>query len=267
MTAITVTSAPARVANPAIRPIPLSRVTAVELRKMFDTRSGFWLMTSIAVTALLATGAVILFAPDDQVTYSSFAGAIGFPMSVVLPIIAVLAVTSEWSQRSGLTTFTLIPHRGQVVLAKAVATIAVAVASMVLAMAIGVLGNLLGSALSGVPTTWDMSVPDLLDIVLGNVLGLLIGFALGLLVRNSPGAIVGYFVFSFVLPTLAALLADNAHWFHDLQPWVDFKYAQNSLFDGGLGGSEWAHLAVTSVIWLVVPLAVGTRLVLRSEVK
>ena len=37
----------------------------VELRKMFDTRSGFWLMASIAITAVLATGAVDLWAPDS----------------------------------------------------------------------------------------------------------------------------------------------------------------------------------------------------------
>ena len=46
--------------------IPLSRLIAVELRKMFDTRSGFWLMASIVITAVLATGAVILFAPDER---------------------------------------------------------------------------------------------------------------------------------------------------------------------------------------------------------
>ena len=33
---------------------------------MFDTRSGFWLMASIGILAVLATGAVVLFAPDDE---------------------------------------------------------------------------------------------------------------------------------------------------------------------------------------------------------
>ena len=57
---------------------------------MFDTRSGFWLMASIGITRVLATGAVILFAPDDELDYESFAAAIGFPMAVILPIIAIL---------------------------------------------------------------------------------------------------------------------------------------------------------------------------------
>ena len=37
----------------------------MELRKSFDTRSGFWLLASIAITAALATGAVVLWAPDS----------------------------------------------------------------------------------------------------------------------------------------------------------------------------------------------------------
>ena len=38
-------------ARVAADPVPLSRLTAVELRKMFDTRSGFWLMASIVISS------------------------------------------------------------------------------------------------------------------------------------------------------------------------------------------------------------------------
>ena len=250
-----------------IQAIPLTRVVGVELRKMFDTRSGFWLMASIAITATLATIAVIIFAPDSEVTYESFASAVGFPMAVILPMIAVLSVTSEYSQRSGLTTFTLVPHRGRVIGAKAIATLTVAVASMILAMAIGVLGNLVGPAIAGVDATWDASVTELLYIVLGNVLGMLVGFMLGVLIRNSAGAIVGYFVFSLVLPGLSELLASNASWFADRRGWLDFNYAQGALFEGSLSGEQWANLGVTSAVWLVLPLVIGLTMLMRSEVK
>jgi ABC-2 type transport system permease protein len=61
---------------PVSHRVPLARVTQVELRKVFNTRSGFWLMASIAISAVLATGGVILWAPDDELTYSTFATAI-----------------------------------------------------------------------------------------------------------------------------------------------------------------------------------------------
>jgi hypothetical protein len=245
----------------------MSRIAAVELRKSFDTRSGFWLMWSIVIVSAIATTAVILFAPDDELTYSTFATAIGFPMAVILPIVAILSVTSEWSQRSGLTTFTLVPHRGRVVLAKGLVAVGIGVASMIVAMVIGALGNVVGTALAGSDTVWDASVADLSLIVLGNVLGLLTGFMLGVVLRNSAGAIVAYFVYNFVLPTLSMLLAEAQKWFHDLQPWVDVTYAQSALFNGPLTAEQWAQVAVTGLIWLVIPLAIGIRLVLRSEVK
>jgi ABC-2 type transport system permease protein len=267
MTTATIEPGVEAVAPPVLRQLPRPRILSTELRKMFDTRSGLWLMVSIAVTAVLATAAVIAFAPDAEQTYSTFGTAVGFPMAVLLPVVAILSVTSEWSQRSGLTTFTLVPRRGRVVAAKAVCSVAVGVVSMVLAFAIGALGNLAGPAISGADRVWDASLVDLANIVLANVLGLLVGFMLGVLIRNSAGAIVGYFVYSFVLPTLSAVLAGTQHWFRDLQPWVDFNYAQSALFNGSLTGEQWAHLGVTALVWLVIPIAVGVRLVMRSEVK
>jgi hypothetical protein len=249
------------------RPIPMPRIVGVELRKMFDTRAGFWLMTSIGIAAVLATAATLLFAPDDQLTQDSFSAAIGFPMAVILPMVAILSVTSEWSQRSGLTTFTLVPHRGRVITAKVLATLVVAVGSMVLALAVGALGTVAGSAIAGVDTVWDLSPLSFVLIVLGNVLGMLAGFMLGVVLRNSAGAIVGYFVMSFVLPTLFMVLANAQAWFKDIWPWVDFNYAQGALFNGDPSAAEWAHLGITGLAWVVVPLAVGRRLVLRSEVK
>ena len=58
---------------------------------MFDTRSGFWLMVGIAVAGLLATGAVDRRSPPTtSLTYDNFAGAIGVPMTILLPVVAIL---------------------------------------------------------------------------------------------------------------------------------------------------------------------------------
>ena len=249
-------------------PIPFGRICAVELRKMFDTRSGFWLVMSIGILALLASSAVALFAPDDEIAYGNFAAGIGIPMSILLPVIAILSVTGEWSQRSGLTTFTLVPSRGRVIAAKAVTAVAVGVAGMAIALSVGALGNVVGSQVAGVPTQWDGSVAGTLFIMLGSVLGQMVGFTLGVLLRNSPGAIVGYFVYAFVVPTLSEILSDTQQWYRDIQEWVDFHYNANSLYGAeSLSGTEWTQLAATGAIWLVLPMAVGLWLVGRSEVK
>jgi hypothetical protein len=271
MTASTVESTldrvPAQAPRTAPAPIPFTRLLKVELVKMFDTRAGFWLMVGIAATAVIATGAVILFAPDDQIVYDNFGAAIGVPMTLLLPVMAILSVTSEYTQRSGLTTFTLIPHRGRVIRAKAVVAMALGAVSIAVALAIGALGNILGSTIAGVDTVWDISNQQIGYLIFANVLNLLIGFMLGVLIRNSPGAIVGFVVYSFVLPTLSMVLGNFQQWWEDLRPWLDFNWAQGELYDGSLTGTEWAQLGTAGLIWLVIPLTVGLVMVMRSEVK
>jgi ABC-2 type transport system permease protein len=247
--------------------IPLTRTVRVELRKMFDTRSGFWLIASIVITGLIATIATIAFAPDQSLTYYNFAKAVGFPITVILPMVALLSITSEWSQRSGLTTFTYVPSRRRVVLAKTLSSVTVAIASMLFAFAVGAVGNVVGSTIAGTSTVWDLSVVHATTIVLGNLVSLSIGTMLGMLLRSSAGGLVTYFVVVLLVPNLSSLLAGSQDWFKHLQPWVDLGFAQTFLFDGMHTGAQWAHVGTTVLLWIVLPGLVGLRRVMRTEVK
>ena len=263
----TATSTDAPASARVVRPIPTSRLAKVELRKMFDTRAGFWLMASVGIVSVLATAAVIIWAPDEAITLETFATAMGMPMSVILPIIAILSVTSEYSQRTGLTTYTLVPWRGRVIASKVLVILGIGVASMAASLAVGALGNLLGSAITGLDPVWNITVAQFAQIVLANILGMLIGFTLGALFRSSAGAIVAYFVYALVLPGALGALAAFQEWFEKLQPWVDVNYAMIPLFDGTTTTEQWTQLAVTTLFWLWIPLALGLRAVLRAEVK
>lgn len=248
-------------------PIPFGRILGVELRKMFDTRSGFWLMASIVITAAIATALTVLLSDRDTLTFESFAAAVGSPMSVILPIVGVLAVTSEWSQRAALTTFTLVPSRARVIAAKLVNVLVVGAVSMLIALGVGAAGNLVTSAMTGNDAVWDIPAWMFAQIVLANELGMLFGFALGLLFRSSPAGIVGYFVWALVLPGISGALASAQEWWVDHAGWFDVNQTRFLLFDTKLTSEEWLQLGVTSGIWVVLPLLVGLGLVMRSEVK
>ena len=87
------------------------------------------------------------------------------------------------------------------------------------------------------------------------------------MIRNSAAAIVTYFVYWFVIPTLSMVLAANQHWFEKAQAWVDFSFNQNRMYDGGFSAQDWIELAVTGTVWLLLPLGFGLWRVLRAEVK
>lgn len=246
--------------------IGFGRIVGVEMRKTFDTRAGLWLMVAILAAATVATGAVMLWAPDDALTYETFGTAIGMPMAVLLPVVSILSVTSEWSQRSGLTTFTLVPRRSRTIAAKAVVTVVVGVVSMALAIGIGALGTLLGATLRGLDPVFDLSGGQLGTLVLAQVLGMFVGFMLGVLTRSSAVALVSYFVFWGLLPALSQTLYALQDWYRDVVGWVDFGWAHGALYDGGLTGTEWAQLAVTGTGWLLLPTLVGLWMLMRSEI-
>ncbi len=132
---------------------------------MFDTRSGFWLMMSILISGSGDDLGDRLRARQRASPTASFGTRDRCSrLRILLPVIAILSVTSEWSQRTGLITFTLVPHRGQVILAKAIAAVLVGVVSMIFSFAIGAVGNVVGAAINGVDTRWNIEpgrhVPD-----------------------------------------------------------------------------------------------------------
>ena len=130
-----------------------------------------------------------------------------------------MSVTSEWTQRTAMVTFTLEPSRSRLVLTKFVSTMLVAVVAVVVGLALSVAANLLYGALSGNEVLWDIGVMDVVYYFLLHVFGMATGFAFGTLFLNTAVAIVVYFVYSFVLPGLFQLGAQLMDWFADIQPW------------------------------------------------
>lgn len=266
----TQTLAPARTLDVSgTPPIPFGRLVSVEVRKMLDTRAGRWLLISTGlVTALvLVIQLWVVVAQDLTVSFSDFMVGMNTPMGVFLPVLGIMAVTQEFGQRTALTTFTQVPSRMRVYAAKFVATLGLAVVAVIVGMGLAILANVLYGALSGAEVTWGIGVADVGRYFLLHVLGLATGFAFGTLFLNTAVAIVVYFVYSFVLPPLFGLGAALVGWIADVQPWVDFSFAQGPLIEGNLTGSDWAHLAVAGSIWLLLPLVIGLWRVLRAEIK
>ncbi|WP_028642941.1 ABC transporter permease [Nocardioides sp. URHA0020] len=250
-------------------PTPFLRIVRVEARKTWDTRAGLWLLicTAVLTAAVMAIQLAVVLAQDLQVSYLDFLTSTNFSIAILLPVLGILLLTSEWSQRTAMVTFSLEPRRPLVIAAKFVVGIGLAVTAVVIALVLAAICNALYGAISGDEVVWDLGIANVGGFVLLQVIGMLTGFAFAALLLNSPAAIVLYMVYSFVLPGLFALGAALIGWFGDLQPWIDFNYAQGPLIDATMTGEDWAHFAVAGLIWLVLPLTIGVWRVLRAEVK
>lgn len=247
------------------RPIPYRRLVTLELRKCFDTRASRWLMAGMVFAVLAASIGVIAAIPAEDLDYPAMSAAAGVPTGLLLPIMASLLVTSEWSQRTVLSTFTLVPDRTRVISAKAAVAVIVGVVSVLIAMAVAALGTSVGGIVRDVDPAWVEGVDDFTRPILGHVLGLVAGFALGVLIRNSAGAVVAYVITSTMLPGATEALAEARPGFEDLRPWVDFVAARGLLYNGSMSAADWGALAVSGSVWLVLPTVLGLWLIRRSE--
>ncbi len=179
---------------------------------------------------------------------------------------AILLVTSEWSQRSALITFGLEPRRARVVVAKLLTSIAAAIVAVASAALFAALGTALAAAVGDVAAEpWEVSVALFGNAMIGVLLSLLMGFGFAMLLMNSPAAIVLF----FALPTVWSIVGSLVVWIREnLQEWLDFNFASSAL--SGLDwptGVEWQHLATSSAVWILLPLVLGIWRLLRAEVK
>ena len=241
--------------------IPLSRLTRVELRKLADTRASRWLLIAIALITAAIIVIFFLAADESERTFTNFMGVTATPQGFLLPVLGILLVTSEWSQRTALVTFTLMPVRGRVLAAKVIAALIAGLAAIVLAIAIAAVATVAG----GADNAWaNIGVDDFAKFGLLQVSGVLQGLAFGLLFLNSAAAIVTF----FVLPTAFSIVASIWGRLQDAAPWIDLGTAQTPLFSGqNLTGEQWWQVVTSTFIWVVLPFVVGLVRVLRAEVK
>ena len=82
--------------------VPLGRLVKVETRKALDTRAGRWLVIGILGVVVLVEVIVALVAHDEDRKFSLFLSIAGGVLGYFLPIVVIMLVTSEASQRNGL---------------------------------------------------------------------------------------------------------------------------------------------------------------------
>jgi ABC-2 type transport system permease protein len=249
-------------------PVPFARLVKVELRKTYDTRAGIWLLgiTAFLAAAVMVVALIVVLAQDESVKLNDFVGIANFISGFLLPVLGIMLVTSEWSQRTAMVTFTLEAHRGRIVAAKLAAGVLLALIVSLIATVSAFLVNGVYALVNG-SGDWHFGILELLGFLLTQMIAMLTGFAFATLLLNTAAAIVVYFAYSFLVPTIFAIAAEFLDWFKDLQPWVDFTQAQQPLIDASMSGKDWAQLLVSGFIWLVIPVALGLWRILRAEVK
>ena len=237
----------------------LGRLVAVELRKMVNTRAGFWLqVATVAITVI----AVILRSVVGDAADHTFASVLDVglqPAAVLLPVVGILLVTSEWSQRTGMITFALVPVRSRVLGAKLIASIVLSLAMLVMSVAVVAAGVLVASP--GVDGTWSNVAPLIGQSAVYLTAGMVTGVAFGMVLLASAPAIVALFALPIAWTAVASL-----SFFADAAPWLDTRLALGPMPQEVMSTTQWAHAGTALALWMLLPLLIGIWRITRREV-
>lgn len=243
--------------------VPLGRLVNVELRKMLDTRAGLWLLVVMSAIAAVVVTVFLIWGPAEEATFGTLLSLASFPLLVLLPILGIMTATSEWSQRTGLVTFTLEPRRGRVITAKVVAALLLGLVVTASGFAAAALANVIGGASTDASGAWDVSWQMALGFVLAFAIFVLQGLAFGFLFLNTPFAIVA----TLVLPTVWSVLTSLVSSIETASRWLNLDRVTEPLLTGTMTGENWGQLGTSFAAWVLLPLALGSWRVLHREVK
>ena len=249
-----------RVAAPVSRQ-RFGTLVHVELRKQTDTRSGRGVLALILFACLGALVWGVTHA-DIPATFHKYSEPVATTVAFLAPVIAILAMTSEWTQRTALTTFTLSPRRLRVIAAKFTAAIALSCAVMVVVLVLTGGAAALGGLVHGHghnPRVVDMGV-EIRSYFIVMVLQVIMATAFGALAGQTAVALGAY----FVAPTVWGAVGDQI--FGGAAKWFDIFSAYGQLSSDR--PFDLLGPTLTSVgVWVVLPVTLGIIRCVRREVK
>jgi ABC-2 type transport system permease protein len=237
----------------------LGRLSAVELRKSADTRAGFWLLVVIVLLAVALVVLQLVFGEDPDRSLSPLLSSAVQVISIVLPVLGILLVTSEWSQRTGLATFALVPQRERVIVAKVIGAAVLTLGAVVACLVVSTIGNAIAGG------GWDLGLGELGRYTLFELITVMGGVAFGLAFMNSALAIVMY----FVIPIGWSILGETIAALDKPADWLDLGRPMSLLADPNVAmtGTSWAQLATATAVWVGLVFAIGMIRLLRTELK
>jgi ABC-2 type transport system permease protein len=228
----------------------LARLTKVELRKMVDTRSGFWLQLAVVGLTILAVVITVLAGHEDDKNFLQLLSNALVPAGTLLPVVGILLVSSEWSQRTALVSFALVPNRSRLIGAKVLAGIVLALIAVVLAVVFAAIATAVGG--SSEPHIWSLPAGLLFQDIVYVVTAMVIGIGFGAALQSSAPAIVLYFALPIALGALGSI-----HAIEGVMEWLNIAQSTESFTTEIFSGHQWGQILVTLVLWMVLPLAFG----------
>ncbi|GAA1489194.1 ABC transporter permease [Brachybacterium sacelli] len=231
---------------------------ALDIRAHLDTRGTAILLSIslILIVAFAALGGLLQPAvvPGGSSDVNFTVIALSLPLTLIIPIIAVMITAGEWSDGSIQNTFLQRPGRAGVLGSKVLAAIAVIAALVVMSLALAALTTWIGGELLG-----EGAVFDTFDTVLTTQLAtlaatLLFSLAMGVALQSTVLGLLAAIGFPFVIGTASGVATiTGSETVVDVVRALDLQTAAVTFADGDAGAFELLPL----LLLVILPAAYG----------
>lgn len=255
-----VATTPAPDSVPPITPLRFTALVRVETRKILDIPSGRGVLVCVAALAVVVSIWQLFTSDQEQLSVPVYLMGPVQMVCMITPLIGLITMTSEFTQRTALSTFTLAPWRLRVLWAKAIAATAVTIATTIVAIAIAMVGAWTTSAITDTPAMYNGVGDTIRGLLLTSILTSILALAIGALVAQTAIAASVYFIAPVAFSVLAtAVLKDAAPWF-DIFAAFD-RLGSNDPF------VELGQTGTSLMLWVVIPAVLGAASAVRREIK
>lgn len=247
------------------RGVPFGAVLRSEWTKLWSVRSTWWAAGAfVVVVGGVGSLAAASTDAEERAEVAVQTALVGFGIGqLALLVVGVLAVSSEFASGSAVATFTVVPRRVRVLLAKTLVVGACALLlSAVLAAGCFLAARTLTAVPGGVAPT-DPAVLRTLGLQVGAaVLVGVLGVALGAVLRSTAGAMGVGAALVLVLPPVLAL--SGPRWAERLSQALPMvRVGQDAFF---AVPTSWPVGMAVVAAWALGAWAVGAVLLERRDV-
>lgn len=238
--------------------IPLSNVVKAEARKLIDTQ----VAKTIIITTFVLTLAMFIisiFRFKNAGSWTDPFTSISSPSSTILPIIFILLICEEWTRGTALVTYTFVPQRNKVILAKFTILLVTFLGTILTLYALSAISSIIASGIYSYSFSWSVDIYSIVKQVLPLLINMLLGFSMAMVAQEITIALGLY----FIIPPIT-VLATQLPVIGSYLKWISLEHS-SSIFIAGATGVSGMEYVCSILTWIVVPSIIGIFINLKRD--
>lgn len=182
------------------------------------------------------------------------------PLITISPLLIILLVCEEWDKGSALVTFTQVPKRSRIVIAKTVVAVLIFSASFAASLLLTLIVSVTTLSIHHFSLDWKASLSGFLTLALPLLVNMGLGLAMALFSRSTVISISLY----FIIPPVTVMLS-QIHSISEYAKWISLGHS-SSIFVAGLTPQTYSQIVVSVIFWIVLPFVLGFVNICRRDI-